>query len=83
MYVYLSLTHHVRWLNGNGSVAIPSGFYSIVTRCVEVRNYGASCPVSSVDVLGVLLPHQPPSSHVSVSHYTCTLKYRFTDAACF
>ena len=52
------------WLNGEGSVAIPSGFYSIVSRCVEARS--GSCPVSSVEVLGLLLHHRNIASMNSV-----------------
>jgi ectonucleotide pyrophosphatase/phosphodiesterase family protein 1/3 len=46
-----------QWLNGNESVAIPSGFFSIVIRCVDAMS--EPCPASSVYVLGVLLPHRP------------------------
>ena len=44
---------HASWLDGEGSVAVPSGFYSIVIRCTET-----TCPVSSVEALGLLLHHR-------------------------
>ena len=57
-----------RWLSRSGSIAIPSGFYSIVSRCMETVT-SDPCPAARVEVLGILLPHkQPPvGSDTSVS----------------
>ena len=58
-----------RWLNGKDTVAVPTHFFGIVTRCSATSSSG-SCPASSLDVLGVLLPHQSdlPSTTVSLTH---------------
>lgn len=55
-----------RWLNGKDTVAVPTHFFGIVIRCSTTSSIG-SCPASSLDVLGVLLPHQSdfPSTIVS------------------
>ena len=37
-------------------MAVPSGFYSIVSRCGEARS--DPCPVSSLEVLGLVLHHR-------------------------
>jgi hypothetical protein len=59
------------WLDGEGSVAVPSGFYSIVTRCVET-----TCPVSSLEALGLLLHHRNFTSITNdVAEY---LKFRLS-----
>ena len=55
----------VSWLNGEGSAAVPNGFYSIVTRCVEAMT--TPCPVSSVEALGLFLHHQNLTSIDTVS----------------
>ena len=62
----------VSWLDGEGSAAVPSGFYSIVTRCVKART--TPCPASSVEALGLLLHHRNLTSINTVSCFPVTRK---------